>query len=47
MAYCPKCGGVMEARAAVCPHCGYDFPAATAPPSFRWTSAALGVLLAI
>ena len=25
MAYCPKCSGVMEAAAVVCPHCGYDF----------------------
>jgi hypothetical protein len=26
MAYCPKCRGVLDAAATVCPHCGYDFP---------------------
>jgi hypothetical protein len=26
MAYCPKCRGVLDAAATVCPYCGYDFP---------------------
>jgi len=26
MAYCPKCAGVLDSGAVVCPHCGYDFP---------------------
>lgn len=26
MAFCPKCSGVMEGTAILCPHCGYDFP---------------------
>jgi len=26
MAYCPKCNEPLEARATMCPHCGYDFP---------------------
>src|SRR5262249_33099807 len=26
MAYCPRCRGVLDVAAVVCPHCGYDFP---------------------
>lgn len=26
MAFCPQCRGELEATAAACPHCGYDFP---------------------
>jgi hypothetical protein len=26
MATCPNCKADMDAMAAVCPHCGYDFP---------------------
>jgi uncharacterized membrane protein len=26
MAFCPKCKGVMDGMALVCPHCGFDFP---------------------
>src|SRR5450755_3124996 len=31
MAFCPKCNGVMDTTAIVCPHCGYDF----APAQWR------------
>jgi hypothetical protein len=32
MAFCPNCQGVMDAAAVACPHCGYDFPPASADP---------------
>jgi hypothetical protein len=34
MAVCPKCQGDLGLKAAVCPHCGYDFPP---PPERRYT----------
>jgi hypothetical protein len=32
MAYCPKCAGVLDTAAVVCPHCDYDFPAGNPNP---------------
>jgi uncharacterized membrane protein len=26
MAFCPKCNGVLDEMALICPHCGFDFP---------------------
>ena len=28
MAYCPQCSEPIDAKAAACPHCGYQWPAA-------------------
>jgi hypothetical protein len=33
VAYCPECGGEMDAAAPACPRCGYDFPQPPEPPA--------------
>ena len=41
MAFCPKCGGPMGQRAAICPACGHDFPEPKRPPRRLWLDALL------
>lgn len=46
MSFCPSCSQPLEPRAAVCPHCGYDFPTAPASESSRihWAAVVFGVI---
>jgi hypothetical protein len=47
MAFCPKCGGPLGQRDAVCPACGYDFPEPKQPPSRMWLHLALIALVVV
>jgi hypothetical protein len=42
VSYCPRCSKPLDARAAACPHCGYDFPASPPGPAAGPSWVALG-----